>query len=289
MSRRKLYFTLVVVGLLTLSVLCCGGKYLISRRMDRHRQREQVKLEDGKERCFVFDTPRRIPVGDKQKATLQLLFGTLAEAYSNGEHSVIAKWRDVLPPMVECIPDRDFAQATSGFYGAVSRGLSSANASLCNPGSLPEFSARVKTDLEAVRLYGNICVRRRSGGDLACRLEALALKRLNRCRSLFAAEGRSEFRDAADAFIAEWIEHIESPQGLARTEALHWMAFSTVWGRDAYGYRQEWPYLRDKAISQGARYLIQIGYEPDWIGALKRMPNDYQLISSEIIGREKQP
>ena len=236
-----------------------------------HRHDEEIAVADGAN--SILDSPARSPVDETRKAEIKALCNAVCVAYSNCEYGVIAKFEDELPQVLESLPDNEFAQVTAGVYKLLSNELSGKHTTPHRFDDLENFSSRAKTDIAAMRLYGKVCLRRRAGGDISCRLEALLLKRLTSYREFFAAEGRAEFVRIADEFVSEWICHIESSQGFSRAEALYWLEYSRRWGQDAHGKQEEWAVLRNKAIRQGAKWLVNVGYTPKWIKELEKIEN----------------
>ena len=263
-----------VVAAIVAAIVALAALYWVERCCRRQPAQEachfhcgRTEVEDGV--GPILDGPMRFPLDGAQIDAIQSLFDKVSIAFSNCEYEVIVALEDVLPQKVERLHDKDFAQVTAGLYGLLSSEFSGKQETLRRFAEVRDFSARAKTDIAAMRLYGKARLRRKSGGEVSCRLEALALKLLNGYREMFVEEGRAEFVAAADSFIAEWIEHIESPQGFSRAEALYWLEYSRKWGQDAYGKQQEWDTLRKKAIRRGAEWLIRVGYTPQWIDELR--------------------
>lgn len=276
MKNSRLAWTVTASGLFLLLALYCAGKFFYGQPAEEAVQGPAGKDAAAEDGNSILDAPRRMPVDEEQKTEFRSMFDSLAEAFSNGQHDVIAKWEGALPQMVESIPDRDFAQVAAGLYGALVDELSGKCVSSRSFANIQEFSARAKTDLAATRLYGKVCWRRRTGGDISSRLEALALKRLRDYKEMFETEGLLEFARIADAFIVDWTEQIESQDGFSRALAVYWMEHAKRWRRDANGNQQSWEHLRDKAIKQGSKWLVRVGYTPKWMDELMGMPDDQQ-------------
>lgn len=261
----------VLCVILPLALLCVGHHFRRHHEKGTgHAQEVMDMVPDGA--STILREPKQMPISEEHKSSLKAIYECLVAAYSNGQFKVVEEWEDRLPLMVESLTDGDFKYVESGFYGVLAGELSGKRVPLRNFVDVKGLDERARTDLSAMKLYGKVCWRRRSYGDYACRLEALALRRLWNYREKFVAERRPEFIMKVDAFIEEWIDHIESPRGFSRAEALYWMEFSKMWGHDASGKSQTWEHLRDKAIAQGSEWLVRVGYHPKWADEFKRLP-----------------
>lgn len=276
MKNGRLAWTVTAASLFLLLALYCAGKFFYGQPAEEAVQGQVEKGAAAEDGDSILDAPRRMPVDEEQKTACQSIFDSLAEAFSNCQHDVIAKWEGALPQMVESLPDRDFAQVAAGLYGALVDEFSGKRDPSCSFANLQEFSARAKTDLAAMRLYGKVCWRRRTDGDISSRLEALALKRLRDYKEMFETEGNKEFARIADAFIVEWTERIESQDGFSRALAVYWLEYAKRWRGGAYGNQQSWEHLRAKAVRQGSKWLVRVGYTPKWMDELMEMPDDLQ-------------
>ena len=272
MKNGRLAWTVTAAGLFLLLALYCAGKFFYGQPAE---EAVQGQVEKG----AVAEDGDSIYEGSK----LNQDFATIMEMYNSGDPckksravEKFAKWEGALPQMVESLPDRDFAQVTAGLYGALVDEFSGKRDPSCSFANLQEFSARAKTDLAAMRLYGKVCWRRRTDGDISSRLEALALKRLRDYKEMFETEGNKEFARMADAFIVEWTERIESQDGFSRALAVYWLEYAKRWRGDAYGNQQSWEHLRAKAVRQGSKWLVRVGYTPKWMDELMEMPDDLQ-------------
>lgn len=273
MKAEKTTLTAVVLGVFVLTALFCMKGFFGGQHEESALHCHDVRAAVEDEANSILDAPSRIPVDGVRKAAIQAMCDTVCIAYSNCEYGVIAKFEDELPQVLERLPDDDFVQVTAGVYKLLSSELSGKHTTPHRFDDLENFASRAKTDIASMRLYGKVCLRRRAGGDISCRLEALLLKRLTSYREFFAAEGRAEFVRIADEFVSEWICHIESSQGFSRAEALYWLEYSRRWGQDAHGKQEEWAVLRNKAIRQGAKWLVNVGYTPKWIKELEKIEN----------------
>ena len=273
MKARKIAVTAIVLGVFILIAVYRAVRFIPGKSEESalHRHDGKIAVEDGVD--SILDSPARSPVDETRKAEIKALCNAVCVAYSNCEYGVIAKFEDELPQVLESLPDDDFVQVTAGVYKLLSSELSGKHTTPHRFDDLENFSSRANTDIAAMRLYGKVCLRRKAGGDMSCRLEALLLRRLTSYREFFAAEGRTEFVRIADEFVSEWICHIESSQGFSRAEALYWLEYSRRWGQDAHGKQEEWAVLRNKAIRQGAKWLVNVGYTPKWIKELEKIEN----------------
>lgn len=243
---------------------------------------------------YRFSPPAHMVALDSaQKAELKGIYAVIVQAYSNRQVEVLREWRRKLPGRVELVSQHDLDDAECRFstilYNEVIPELGrkkDSPAILAAYGSVGDFEQAVGTMLAFAGIYGDVRLQRKELGGRFDDLEALVVYRLVSYRDCFRDAGRTDMEKAAERFLAEWIDQIESENGYTRTRLAESIAHYRVYGDHVMReYAQTWEEVSQNAVRQFTYRLIRAGYTPKWLDEFKNIPRHATQMRSRQ-GRE---
>ena len=214
---------------------------------------------DG-DRVVRYHPPVRTAISAAESNEIERVFAGLLAAYTNGQREAVRMYLDMVPGVVTNMPDQDFAVAVHPLRSAIRNGFMSAE-KLREFDSLSDFEQYARINLDLIRFLGDVYVRR--GGDcgLLYVYDSKTLGQLMCYRDMFHERGQLECEHAAETYIAEWKNQIESEDGFTRRY---------MWSQ----VDLQWPLYNEgrMALEGLSRYvksyaagLIRLGYTPNWL------------------------
>lgn len=205
--------------------------------------------------------PHWKPITTEQSNEFSRVFKSILNAYQCGDISGMKSSMMETPNFVTNMPEQLF-------YDFVQPVLHEQEAAFVHPKELRSFSSaeefvdycRINIDL-ALFLGGLFMKRDWFGCGAVIRCEGDVFAQLQRWKDKFHREGQEDLERAADGFIAEWIEHIESPDSFTRQYL--WFEVDLQWpcyNDGLWTIEQLSAFVKDKA-----KILTRSGYTPKWL------------------------
>lgn len=273
---------LIVTGFLL--VLLVGGAFLVSMDCEDHSHVTGVvcQVNPLDEADLLHWSPHRLTVTLDPVRTAEVgrIYAEIVQAYSNRQVNVLSEWRRNLPGKVERISPGDMRRIEFRFSRILCdevicklKRKEDPQSILAEYQSVVNFSQSVGAMLAFAGIYGDVRLRRREFGGWFDELEALVVCRLTSYRDCFHKAGRTELAQAAEHFLAEWIDQIESPNGYTKALLLQRIAYVRKWGDRLMEHcGQTWEEISQNSVRQTTHTLICAGYTPMWLDEFKVIP-----------------
>ena len=205
--------------------------------------------------------PQWKPITTEQSNEFSRVFKSILDAYQCGDINRLKSCMMETPNFATNMPERLF-------YDFVQPVLRAQEAAFVRPKELRSFSTveefvdycRINIDL-ALFLGGLFVKRDWFGCGEVIRCEGDVFVQLQRWKDRFHREGQEDLERITDGFIAEWIEHIESPDSFTRQ--FLWFEVDLQWpcyNDGLWTIEQLSAFVKDKA-----KILTRSGYTPKWL------------------------
>ena len=230
-----------------------------SRRTSDARVHYSCADLDGR-RSLKLCLPARIPFPPSQSNAIAVAFARMAEVYERDDGETMLAVMEDIPDVVTNMPDQALALAIKPIQSALDRRFIHAE-SLFEFSSGLDFERFGRANMEIVRYFGNLYLRRGGDCELLFVYDSQTLKQLMRYKDMFHAKDMLDCERAADMLIAEWVEQIESKDGFTRRYM--WFQVDLQWPR----YHEGKMTIDElsKLVKSYADGLIRLGYTPKWL------------------------
>ena len=212
------------------------------------------------DRTVRYHPPLRKPISIAESNEVAKVFASLLAAYTNGQCVALKTSLDMVPDVVTNMPDQDFAVAVHPLRSALKDSFMFAE-KLREFDSLPDFDEYMRINLYLIRFLGDAYVRRGGECGLLYVYDSQTLGQLMRYRDMFHERGLLECEHAAEMYIAEWKDQIESENGFTRRYM--WFQVDLQW--PLYSERRMTLDGLSRYVKSYAAGLIRLGYTPKWL------------------------
>ena len=245
-----------------------------------HSNGDGSLIEDVETPRVIIPPPRQRVPDDAMMAELASVCGTLVQAYSNRQASVIEEWSDKLYGMVAplALSYEQRKETISQLEDIVRRDFYVVPRD-AQPVTFPDvesLSIHLNTLFYGMLLIGDeLLIYDWSKSDPAV-MEGRMLHILNDFKARYVREGKKDFVDAVDEVFSRWVSFVESERGYTRrrvVECIESVVRSRGVGtREAEMETMEWKGYMTYIAERGASLMLRYGYRPKWIDKVTNVP-----------------
>lgn len=227
---------------------------------DRQADKPQAGAR-GRETCIVENSvPLRRVLSNVESNAVARSFDRITEAYTNGQIEAMRDLSAQMPGVITNVINWHYIEFIRVFSNLVDKEFLTVSM-LYDFNTKDECCYFMDRNLLAVRIMGELCLRRQDYSGMLPRIDKEAFRQLVRYKEKFHKEGRIDCEECVDRRIAEWIAQIESETGFTRMYMKHQISVQH------YLVEQRgWTIERLlNAIRHEADGLIRAGYTPKWL------------------------
>ena len=200
-----------------------------------------------------------VKITEAQSNAVLAIYRTMKNAYTNGQISVMRQEMARVPDVMTNVYESAYIEITRAFREAyTSRFLYIDEPSDFE--SVDAFASYIEINLLVARFEGEMWIRRGNGTCLLP-FEVFPLRLLTKYKAKYHAEGKKDFERAADRFLAQLKESIDSEQGFTRWYM--WFQVDLQWPHVGEG---GWTAQTvENFVKEYAKPLIKLGHTPNWL------------------------
>lgn len=232
------------------------------RRELRDRlRREGWRMTDVGENLFR-------PTAD-QSNEVAWAFEHIADAYKRGQIDVMRKYMGECPDCVTNMVQHVYVKLRQSCSKLFYDGFINVE-ELKEFLQTSEFERYVEVNRMMACFLGNLDLRRGAHSDGMVLWEAIMLKRLKDYQDKFRREGKADLERSASRFVKEWVDQIESDDGLTHSWMWRQVSFQCLLVEEK---KMTLKQLHDVVIHRGVGTLKAFGYTPKWLDEFSVITN----------------
>ena len=260
MVRKYIIFVFAVaLAIGVAAIVCLSHSVRCRHALAQENACVYYSCPDG-DRVVRCHPPLRTAITVAESNEVAKVFESLLAAYTNGQLATVRMSLDMVPGVVTNMPDQDFAVAVYPLVSALKNGFMFAE-KLQRFDGLSDFEEYARINLDLIRFLGDAYVRRGGECGLLYVYDSQTLGQFMRYRDMFHERGLVECEHAAERYIAEWKDQIESEYGFTRRYM--WFQVDLQWPLYNEG-RMTLDEL-SRHVKSYAAGLIRLGYTPKWL------------------------
>ena len=233
----------------------------------------------GAQRAIIPPPRQRVP-DDAMMAELASVCGTLVQAYSNRQASVIEEWSGKLYGMVAplALSCEQRQETISLLEDIILRDfyVTPRDAQPVTFSDAENLSRYLNTLFYGMLLIGDELLIYDWSTSNPAVMEGRMLYILNDFKARYAREGKKDFEEAVDEVFSKWVSFVESESGYARRRVVEYIESvvrsNGVGTREAEMETMEWKDYMMYIAERGASLMLRYGYRPKWIDKVTNVP-----------------
>ena len=201
----------------------------------------------------------RVRISEAESNSVIAIYKAMEDAYAKGQTSVLRLEMARVPDVMTNVYDSVYIEIERPLATLFRKQFLHVPA--CREfKEVREFERYVEINLLMARFEGEMMIKRGKGTGLVT-LEVGPLRLLTKYKAKYHAEGKADFERAADRFLAELKESIDSEKGFTRWYM--WFQVDLQWPHVGEG---GWTAQTvENFVKEYAKPLINLGHTPKWL------------------------